>query len=64
MARTARDNYLSLTSVADAADVSTKTIRRRIADGTLPGYRIGGQVRIKESDLALLARRVPAVGVR
>ena len=60
MARTANTKYLSLSSAAEAYDVSTKTVRRRISDGTLPAYRIGGQVRIKETDLDRLAHRIPA----
>ena len=41
--RPERPAYLSLQSAAHLHDVSVKTIRRRIADGTLPGYRVGGQ---------------------
>jgi excisionase family DNA binding protein len=43
-----------LLSVRDAADrlgVSTKTIRRWIASGELPHYRLGRSIRIAESDL-------------
>ncbi len=58
--RPERPAYLSLQSAAHLHDVSVKTIRRRIADGTLPGYRVGGQLRVRESDLDRLAVRVPA----
>ena len=31
--------------------VSVMTVKRRVADGTIPAYRIGGSIRIKGSDL-------------
>jgi len=37
---------ISLTKAADMFGVSTKTIRRRIADGTVRGYRIGRLIRV------------------
>jgi excisionase family DNA binding protein len=59
----ARERYLPLATVAEDYGVSVKTLRRRIAEGTLPAYRVGGQVRIREDDLHRLARRIPtAVG--
>lgn len=40
--------YLSLEQAAQITEQSVKTIRRRIADGTLPAYRFGGRsIRIK-----------------
>lgn len=36
--------------VADALGVSVKTVRRRIADGTLHVHRIGRQLRVSEDD--------------
>lgn len=59
-----RHTYLPLSVVADEYGISTRTLRRRIADGTLPAYRVGGQVRVREADLEQLARRIPACGVR
>ncbi len=51
-------------SVAEAADYhgcSQKTIRRAIADGRLPAYRLGAKlIRIDPRDLDRLARKVPA----
>lgn len=47
-----------LVPLADAAKhfhVSTRTLRRRIADGTITGYRIGRLVRV---DLDELTRRL------
>jgi excisionase family DNA binding protein len=49
-------------SVGDAArhyGVSTRTIRRRIAEGKLRAYRVGGQIRIDRGDLERLARPIP-----
>lgn len=53
-------------SIADGADyyqVSTRTIRRYVAQGLLPAYRIGPRlVRIDLDDLDRLARRIPTAG--
>lgn len=54
-----KTRYLPLAEVAATHGVSTKTLRRRIADGTLPGYKVGRQVRVRESDLDCLARPIP-----
>lgn len=44
--------YVSLTEAADLMSVSVKTLRRRIADGTIPAYRCGRRViRIRVEDL-------------
>ena len=45
---------LSLVSLAVAAQrygVSTKTLRRRISDGTVHGYRVGRLIRVDLDDL-------------
>ena len=53
--------YLSLDEAADAMSVSTKTIRRWIAAGTLPAYRCGKRaIRIKLEDLESAPRKIPA----
>lgn len=55
--------YLSLEQAAQITEQSVKTIRRRIADGTLPAYRFGGRsIRIKLEDLEAAARLIPTVG--
>ena len=41
----------AITSVAEALDVSTRTVRRWIANGDLVVHRVGGVVRIGEADL-------------
>jgi excisionase family DNA binding protein len=51
--------YLSLTDAATYADLSVKTVRRRIADGTLPAYRTGRLIKIRREDLDGLFRQIP-----
>ena len=55
----------SLSSAAERYDVHPRTLRRRIADGTLKAYRVGRLVKVDlaEADDALL-RPIPATGVR
>lgn len=45
---------LTIAETADQLHLSKPTIRRWIHDGTLPAYKLGGQVRIKESDIDAL----------
>lgn len=56
---------LSLISVAEAAErlkVNPRTIRRRIADGTLRAYRLGPrQLRVDVADVDALAVAVPTL---
>ncbi|MEV4902488.1 helix-turn-helix domain-containing protein [Citricoccus sp. NPDC055426] len=42
---------ISLTKAAEMFGVSTKTIRRRIADGTVRGYRIGRLIRVDVEEI-------------
>lgn len=61
--RPARPIYVSLTDAADYLSVSVKTVRRMIADGTIPGYRLGAKsLRVKLDDLDTAGRRVPTAG--
>lgn len=54
--------YVTLEHAAQLTEQSVKTIRRRIADGTLPGYRFGGRnIRIRLDDLEAAARLIPTV---
>jgi excisionase family DNA binding protein len=48
---------LSVTMVATHLGVSTKTVRRLVKDGQLPSHRVGRQIRISETDLALFIIR-------
>ena len=55
---------LTIQEVADRLHLSTKTIRRMIADGRLPSHRIGRSIREQPGDLAALihlSRAMPAV---
>ena len=52
--------YVTLEHAAQITEQSVKTIRRRIADGTLPAYRFGGRnIRIRLDDLEAAARPIP-----
>ena len=52
--------YLTLADAAERHGVSVRTLRRRVAEGALPAYRIGPRaIRVKADDLAELARRIP-----
>jgi excisionase family DNA binding protein len=64
MPRTAAPRQLeSIASGATYADVSTRTIRRWIADGRLRAYRVGPRlVKIDRADLERLARQIPTAG--
>lgn len=54
-------NGLTLAEVADARGVAVRTVRRWIAAGLLPAYRVGPRlVRIRPDDLEQLDRRIPA----
>ncbi|KZM78084.1 hypothetical protein A0J59_02710 [Cellulosimicrobium sp. I38E] len=50
---------VSLAVAASIADVSTKTIRRRIADGTLPAFRVGNLVKVDLGDLEAIVKPIP-----
>lgn len=47
--------YLTAAQVAERLGISLRTVRRRIADGTLPSVKVGGAVRIPASALDILA---------
>ena len=57
------DEWLTLREGAAYGKTSIKTLRRRIADGSLPAARFGPQlIRVRRSDLDRLMRRIPAAG--
>lgn len=57
---TAARRLASINQAAEYAAVSTKTIRRRIADGTLTGYRMGSRIiRVDLDELDSLLREIP-----
>ncbi|MGI8680848.1 MAG: excisionase family DNA-binding protein [Mycobacteriales bacterium] len=54
---------ISIEEAAESRGVSTRTIRRLIADGRLPAYRFGPRlIRLDPADLELVDRRIPAAG--
>lgn len=54
---------LSLTEAAEHFNLAPRTIRRYIAQGKLPAYRVGPKVlRIRLEDLENLMHAVPTVG--
>ena len=53
--------YLSLEQAAQVMSLSVKTIRRRIADGTIPAYQCGRRpIRIRLDELEAALRRIPS----
>ena len=51
MSTKAMARFYTVAQVADLLEVSTRTVRRWIADGDLPVHRFGRAVRIEETDL-------------
>ena len=50
----------SLSGAAEYADVNPRTIRRRIADGTITGYRLGPRViRVDLNELDRVFAQIP-----
>lgn len=63
--RTARkqthDVYLSLPEASEVVGQSVKTLRRRIASGTLVAYRFGPRsIRVKRADLEASGHQIPS----
>lgn len=53
----------TIAAAADRLDVSPRTIRRRIADGSLNAYRFGPQlVRLDPAEVDRLLRPIPTAG--
>jgi excisionase family DNA binding protein len=46
------DQLVSLREGASTYQISVKTLRRRIADGTITGYKVGRLVRVDPNELA------------
>lgn len=57
-----RRKLISLQDYAEECGVTVKFLRDRIADGTLPAYKLGSVIRVDpdEADQALV-RRIPTV---
>jgi excisionase family DNA binding protein len=57
-------HYGSIDQAARLVGVSSRTIRRRIADGSLTGYRFGPRViRVDLDEVDSLLKRIPAAGM-
>jgi len=55
--------WFTLKEAAESTGVSLATIRRRIADGTVPAVRFGPRLlRINASDLTVLGTPLPVDG--
>lgn len=53
----------TLAAAADYANCSTKTLRRRITDGSLAGYRFGKKaIRVDLDDVDRLFHQIPVGG--
>jgi excisionase family DNA binding protein len=59
------NRWVSLADAAERVGVTTRTLRRWIAAGTLPASRVGPRlVRVNLDDLEALLRPIPAAGKR
>jgi excisionase family DNA binding protein len=53
--------YVSLEEAAEMMSLSTRTIRRRISDGTIPAYQCGRRsIRVRLDELESALRRIPS----
>lgn len=60
---TPRRRLASIESAAEYAECSAKTIRRRISDGSLTGYRMGKRlIRVDLNELDAMLRPIPTAG--
>lgn len=50
--RTQASHLVPLTDAAETLCVSVKTLRRRISDGSITGYRVGRLVRVDPEEIA------------
>jgi excisionase family DNA binding protein len=57
-----RRRLASIQKAAEYADVNPRTIRRRIADGTINGYRLGRAIRVDLNELDAALCPIPTAG--
>ena len=50
--------FVDIPTAANLLSIGQRTVRRHIADGKLPAYRVGGLLRIDLADLEAFARPV------
>ncbi len=56
-------HFVSIAEAAEAVGVHPRTIRRRISDGSLIGYRTGPRlIRVDRNDVDALLRPIPTAG--
>jgi excisionase family DNA binding protein len=56
--------YVSLDEAAEIMSLSTRTIRRRISDGTIPAYQCGRRpIRVRLDELEAALRRIPSARI-
>lgn len=61
MTRPNAKQNITLKAAAAWYGVSERTLRRRIAEGRLPAYRVGPRsIRVSAEDVAALAKRIPS----
>ncbi len=61
--RASRRHLVSLAEAAEQAGCNPKTIRRRISDGSLSGFRMGPRlIRVDLNELDALLRPIPTAG--
>ncbi|MGK2854573.1 MAG: helix-turn-helix transcriptional regulator, partial [Microbacteriaceae bacterium] len=59
--KTELPTYLSLEEAAEMMSLSTRTMRRRISDGTIPAYQCGRRsIRLRLDELESALRRIPS----
>lgn len=57
------NEYVTVAEAAAFVGCAEKTIRRRIADGSIPGYRLGPRmIRVRLSEVTAALRPVPSGG--
>lgn len=56
--------YITLDEAADYLSCSVLTVRRRIAAGDLPGFKVGRSksIRVRLDDVEAMMRPIPAAG--
>ena len=64
MAQAIGKKHLTLREAGEWYGLSERTLRRRIAEGKLPAFRVGPRsIRVTAEDVAALAQPIPTAGV-